>query len=68
MSTYGLRKLVQQLQFRKIGRDRIYHEWFLRNTPSEEELKQQREKQFSFSPKISIIVATFNTKKNILMK
>ncbi|WP_276931634.1 glycosyltransferase family 2 protein [Dubosiella newyorkensis] len=66
MSTYGLRKLVQQLQFRKIGRDRIYHEWFLRNTPSEEELKQQREKQFSFSPKISIIVATFNTKKEYL--
>lgn len=31
------------------------------HSPSEEELEQQRRVKFKFSPKISIIVAAFNT-------
>lgn len=66
MTTYGVKKMVSQLSFRKQGRDRTYHEWFLKNTPSQETLAEQRRTEFPFSPKISIIVATFNTKKEYL--
>lgn len=66
MTTYGLKKMVNQLSFRKQCRDRTYHEWFLKNTPSEEVLTEQRNTKFKYSPKISIIVATFNTKKEYL--
>lgn len=66
MTTYGLKKMVHQLSFHKQGRDRTYHEWFLENCPSEKELEEQRNTKFKYSPKISIIVATFNTKKEYL--
>lgn len=43
-----------------------YDEWFNATKVTEEELERQRNTKFEFSPMISIIVATFNTKEEYL--
>lgn len=41
--------------------DYHYHYWFMAHKVTDEELERQRKIKFSYSPKISIIVPTFNT-------
>lgn len=43
-----------------------YNDWFLRHKPTEEELETQRQQVFEYSPKISIIVPTYNTPVKLL--
>ena len=43
-----------------------YQEWFLKKRVKEDVLKKQTTIKFSYTPKISIIVATFNTKETYL--
>ena len=38
-----------------------YHEWFLSQRISEKELQEQKKAVFPYSPRISIIVPTYNT-------
>ncbi|WP_276815224.1 glycosyltransferase family 2 protein [Faecalibaculum rodentium] len=38
-----------------------YHKWFIAHTATKEELARQRETTFKYSPKISLIVAAYNT-------
>lgn len=38
-----------------------YNQWFSSNQPTKEELEEQKKTTFSFSPKISLICATYNT-------
>lgn len=43
-----------------------YNQWLEAHAPSLQELAQQRETNFAYAPKISVIVATFNTKESYL--
>ena len=38
-----------------------YQKWIENNEPTIDELKKQKEVQFEYNPKISIIVPLFNT-------
>ena len=38
-----------------------YNEWFIRNMPTKAELDLQRKTKFEYTPKISIVVPTYNT-------
>lgn len=43
-----------------------YDTWFRKNQPTEQELEFQRNHKFEYSPKISIVVPTYNTKPEFL--
>ena len=43
-----------------------YYLWIEKNEPKYDDLKKQRETRFSYEPKISIIVPTFNTPEQFL--
>ena len=66
----GIRKTVKRVLL-GVGSDAsyettYYNTWFLRQRASEEELEKERQTTFSYAPKISIIVPTFNTPANLL--
>lgn len=44
----------------------FYNKWFLENSPSEEELERQRNHVFEYRPKFSVIIPTYNTKREFL--
>lgn len=62
----GLRKTIQRIKQGPYPLEYDYHAWFMNHKISEEELEIQRHTKLSFSPKISIIVATYNTKDEYL--
>lgn len=43
-----------------------YQNWFLKQRVKPEELARQSKEQFAYNPKLSIVVATFNTKEEYL--
>lgn len=43
-----------------------YNDWYLRHKPTEEELETQRQHEFLYNPKISIIVPTYHTPIKLL--
>ncbi len=43
-----------------------YNDWFLRHKATDEELEEQKKYKFEYSPKISIIVPTYNTPIKLL--
>ena len=47
-------------------KDTQYHQWFLKQRIKKSEIEKQRQSSFSYQPKISIIVATFNTSEEFL--
>ncbi|MDM8293384.1 glycosyltransferase family 2 protein [Faecalicoccus pleomorphus] len=62
----GLKKFISRLKFGPNTNSMTYQDWFLGQRITEEELQKQAQVKFSHAPKISIIVATFNTKENYL--
>lgn len=57
----GLKKLLSRLE-KGVHADGIpYAEWYADHKPTTEELDKQRVHKFSYEPKFSIIVPTFNT-------
>ncbi|MGL5153152.1 MAG: glycosyltransferase family 2 protein [Clostridium sp.] len=73
IKVYGVKqtfyKAKGKLRNTGIFRDTVnYDEWFKKNKVSEEVLKTQREYKFEFEPKISIVVPTYNTKKEFLVE
>lgn len=60
----GVKKFVQRFK-QGINVDE-YQNWFLKQRVTVEELAKQAKVQFEYSPKISIAVATFNTKEEYL--
>jgi glycosyltransferase involved in cell wall biosynthesis len=49
------------------GPENPYQLWIEKNEPKENELRKQKETKFSYEPKISIIIPTFNTPKQFLI-
>ncbi|MGO9013517.1 MAG: glycoside hydrolase family 99-like domain-containing protein [Dissulfurispiraceae bacterium] len=64
---YGLKAFLLKSKERVIiDVDNPYQQWMDKNEPNPIELKKQREVKFSYEPKISIIVPTYNTPENLL--
>lgn len=57
----GVGKFIHRLVAGPNDRWIKYNAWFEKTKVTEEELEKQKKTTFSYSPKISIIVATFNT-------
>lgn len=57
----GVRQFMTRLKYGPNPNAVNYDEWRLSKLPNEQTLKAQRETQFEYTPKISIIVAAFNT-------
>ncbi|WP_415980689.1 glycosyltransferase family 2 protein [Faecalicoccus pleomorphus] len=62
----GLKKFIKRLKYGPNTNSVTYQDWFLGQRITEEELQKQSKQKFVYSPKISIIVATFNTKEGYL--
>lgn len=57
----GTKKLISRLEKGVHADGILYAEWYEENKPTVEELNKQRVHKFSYEPKFSIIVPTFNT-------
>lgn len=57
----GLKKLISRMEKGVHANGILYAEWYEANKPTPEELNKQRLYKFSYEPKFSIIVPTFNT-------
>lgn len=68
LKKYGLIKLIKRIIKGRVSNDfgMPYEEWFSIHKASIETLNKQKSILFPFSPKISIIVPTFNTPINYL--
>lgn len=62
----GVSGFVERIKQGPNGVKFRYADWFDEHKATEEELEKQRTTSFSYSPKISIIVATFNTAEEYL--
>lgn len=61
-----VKKLVGEINRKKMPLDVNYSEWFKKQYPSNDVLKKQRETRFPDSPKISIVVPLYRTPEKYL--
>lgn len=66
LNKHGFAATIQRIKSGPKPPEYDYHKWFLNHQVTEEELEIQRNTKLKFSPKISIVVATFNTKDEYL--
>ena len=64
----GVKKLMYRLRYGTYVGESDYESWLFAQRVNEKTLNIQRNTHFSYSPKISILVATFNTKEEYLKK
>ena len=62
----GVKKLMYRLRYGTYVGESDYESWLFAQRVNEKTLNIQRNTHFSYSPKISILVATFNTKEEYL--
>ena len=62
----GVKKLMYRLRYGTYVGESDYESWLFAQRVNEKALNIQRNTHFSYSPKISILVATFNTKEEYL--
>ena len=62
----GVKKLMYRLRYGTYVGESDYESWLFAQRVNEKTLNIQRNTRFSYSPKISILVATFNTKEEYL--
>lgn len=63
----GIKETVYKILF-GMQEEFDYDAWFRRNRILDEELERQKKIVFSYAPKISILVPTFNTPKDLLIE
>ena len=63
----GIKETVYKILF-GMQEEFDYDAWFRRNRILDEELERQKKIIFSYAPKISILVPTFNTPKDLLIE
>lgn len=70
--TYGIRetfyKIKGKLRMTNLSKGIGYDEWYRKNKISDEELASQKKHKFSYEPKISIVVPTYNTDSQFLIE
>ena len=62
----GVKKLMYRLRYGTYVGESDYESWLFAQRVNEKTLNIQKNTHFSYSPKISILVATFNTKEEYL--
>ena len=62
----GVKKLMYRLRYGTYVGESDYESWLFAQRVNEKTLNIQRNTRFSYNPKISILVATFNTKEEYL--
>ena len=62
----GVKKLMYRLRYGTYVGESDYESWLFAQRVNEKTLNVQRNTRFSYNPKISILVATFNTKEEYL--
>ena len=62
----GVKKLMYRLRYGTYVGESDYESWLFAQRVNKKTLNIQRNTRFSYSPKISILVATFNTKEEYL--
>lgn len=62
----GVKKLIQRMRYGTYLGESDYESWLFAQRASAKTLQVQRNTKFQYSPKISILVATFNTKEEYL--
>lgn len=62
----GVRKLARRLRYGSYVSESDYESWLFAQRVNEKTLQIQQKTKFAYSPKISILVATFNTKEEYL--
>lgn len=64
---FGVKATVLRAFDKLTGRETLsYKAWFKRQTPTKEALKAQREREFAYAPKISIVVPLYRTPETYL--
>lgn len=64
---FGVKATVLRAFDKLTGRETLsYKAWFKRQAPTKEALKAQREREFAYSPKISIVVPLYRTPETYL--
>lgn len=66
IKNHGIRGFYIKYQEKKTFDNYDYHKWYVMHKPSEEELKAQREKVFSYAPLLSIAVPIYRTPEPFL--
>lgn len=66
LKTYGKDAFVEKLKNADDDPDVKYHKWFLAHRVTEQELETQKNHVFEHTPKISIVIPLFNTKREFL--
>lgn len=69
VSKNGIKKTYYKVKSKvrtSVVAEQNYDAWFRAISPSEEELERQRNEKFNFTPLISIVVPTYNTKPDFL--
>lgn len=62
----GLKGFLNRLKYGVAKGSSNYSDWLLANKVTSKALEEQKETKFDYTPKISVIVATFNTKEEYL--
>lgn len=62
----GMKGFLKRLKYGVSPYTSNYSDWLLANRVSAKDLETQKSTHFSYAPKISVIVATFNTKESYL--
>lgn len=62
----GMKGFLKRLKYGVSPYTSNYSDWLLANRVSAKDLETQKSTSFSYAPKISVIVATFNTKESYL--
>lgn len=64
---FGVKATVLRAFDKLTGRETLsYKAWFKRQTPTKEALKAQREREFAYAPKISVVVPLYRTPETYL--
>ena len=65
---YGIKEFWNRFCERMEPEEVPYGPWFEKHKPTEEQLKQQKKRNFRYNPKISIVVPAYKTPADFLMQ
>lgn len=72
LKAYGVKDTIYKIRGKiadnQVAPDVKYNQWYLNTRPNKKELAKQREEKFHYNPKISIVVPTYNTKREFLIE
>ena len=65
----GIKGFMQKVKRHFYNEEKIeYYKWIKKNTPSKKQIKAQKQHEFEYKPKISIVIPLYNTPKKYLLE